>query len=157
MLNVSYLQSSGERALYKVHSKKVHSPTILLPVTKGSWDSKHASFLRVGSINLSRDGTDLTMRGGTKQTLGEVFQIVTGSQKLLSKLKAKTVTLCFFPNPVVYTNTGIPSLQRFLKCYVPLFVFSVSVPNGKLRALLVKGFHVHVNVCLKWHQLDMTY
>ena len=63
----------------------------------------------------------------------------------------------FFPNPVVYTNIGIPSLQRFLKCYVSLFVFSVTVPNGKLRAFLVISFHVHVYVCLKvtpvWHGL----
>ena len=61
----------------------------------------------------------------------------------------------FSPNPVVYTNIGIPSLQRFLKCYVSLFVFSVTVPNGKLRAFLVISSHVHVNVCLKWHQFDM--
>ena len=87
--------------------------------------------------------------GGPSKLWEEVFQIVTGSQKLLSKLKAKTVTLCLFPNPVVYTNIGIPSLQKFLKFYVPLFVFSVSVPNGKLRALFVKGFYVHVYVCLK--------
>ena len=61
----------------------------------------------------------------------------------------------FFPNPVVYTNIGIPSLQRLLKFYVSLFVFSVTVPNGKLRAFLVISFHVHVNVCLKWHQFGL--
>ena len=88
------------------------------------------------------------MWGGTKQTVGggilDCHRILKdGNLNWRQKHP-------FFPNPVVYTNIVIPSLQRFLKCYVPLFVFSVTVPNGEQKVLLAKlSFHVYVTLFLK--------
>ena len=157
MLNVSYLQSSGERALYKVHSKKVHLPTILLPVTKGSWDSKHASFFTCWIHQSVQRWYWLNNARGNQANSGRrYFRLSPGPKSCYLNWRQKQSPFVSFLIQWFILTPASPPFKGFLKCYVPLFVFSVSVPNGKLRALLVKGFHVHVNVCLKWHQLDMT-